>query len=55
MLCIEKNESSIDSESSVTMGSTPFSSGMPKSCIGTAARSEISSISTSSIGSSSPI
>ena len=54
-LCIEKNESSIESDSSVMIGTTPFKSGMPKSCIGTAARSEMSSISTSSMGSSSPI
>ena len=49
------HESSIESNKSVTIGMTPFKSGMPKSCIGTAARSEISSVSTSSMGSSSPI
>ena len=41
--------------SSVTMGMTPFTSGMPKSCMGTEARSDSSIVSTSSIGSSSPI
>ena len=40
---------------SARIGTTPLSSGMPKSCIGTAARSEMSSVSTSSMGSSSPI
>ena len=49
------HESSIESDKSVTIGMTPFKSGMPKSCIGTAARSEMSSVSTSSMGSSSPI
>ena len=52
---IQPYESSIDSASSVTIGTTPLSSGMPKSCIGTAARSEMSIVSTSSVGSSSPI
>ena len=40
---------------SARIGTTPLSRGMPKSCIGTDARSEISSVSTSSMGSSSPI
>ena len=47
--------SSRERESSVRMGMTPASSGMPKSCMGTVARSEIIMVSTSSLGSSSPI
>ena len=46
---------SMDRHSSVTMGNTPLTRGMPKSCMGTAARSEIIRVSTSSLGSSSPI
>ena len=38
----------------VRMGMMPVSRGMPKSCMGTAARSAISRASTSSEGSSSP-
>ena len=34
---------------------TPASSGMPKSCMGTVARSEIIMVSTNSLGSNSPI
>ena len=45
----------VDSAISARIGTTPLSRGMPKSCMGTDARSEISSVSTSSIGSSSPI
>ena len=45
----------VDSAISARMGTTPLSSGSPKSCMGTDARSEISSVSTSSMGSSSPI
>ena len=52
---IQPYESSIESARSVIIGTTPFKSGMPKSCIGTAARSEMSMVSTSSVGSSSPI
>ena len=37
------------------MGKTPFTRGMPKSCMGTAARSEMMRVSTSSLTSSSPI
>ena len=40
--------------SRVKMGMIPVSRGMPKSCMGTAARSAISRDSTSSEGSSSP-
>ena len=41
-------------ESRVRMGITPVSSGMPKSCMGTEARSAMMRESTSSEGSSSP-
>ena len=50
-----KKLSSMDRHSSVTMGNSPLTIGIPKSCMGTAARSEIISVSTSSLGSSSPI
>ena len=46
---------SVDRAISVMMGMTPLNSGRAKSCMGTEARSEISSVSTSSMGSSSPI
>ena len=46
---------SSDRASSVRIGSSPESRGMPKSCMGTAARSEIIMVSTSSLGSSSAI
>ena len=42
------------SASSVRIGITPDSRGMPMSCMGTAARSEIRIAATSSVGSSSP-
>ena len=45
----------VDRAISVMMGMTPLNSGRAKSCMGTEARSEISSVSTSSMGSSSPI
>ena len=44
-----------DTHSRVTMGNTPLTRGMPKSCMGTEARSEMMRVSTSSLGSSSPI
>ena len=47
-------ESSSSSATSTTMGIRPLSSGMPLSCMGTAARSEMSSVTTSSTGCSSP-
>ena len=46
---------SMERDSSVRIGMTPASSGMPKSCMGTVARSEIIMVSTSSLGSNSPI
>lgn len=46
---------SMDRARRVRMGMTPASKGMPKSCMGTVARSEIIMVSTSSPGSSSPI
>ena len=53
--CSDSWLSSMERDSSVKIGMTPDSSGIPKSCMGTVARSEIIMVSTSSLGSSSPI
>ena len=50
-----RQDSSSSSPTSTRIGSTPFSSGRPFSCIGTEARSDSSSVTTSSDGCSSPI
>ena len=53
--CSESWLMSSDRLKSVRMGMIPVNSGMPKSCMGTVARSEIIMVSTSSPGSSWPI
>ena len=45
----------MERESSVKIGMTPESRGIPKSCMGTVARSESIMVSTNSLGSNSPI
>ena len=55
MLFTVSTERMVDRHSRVRMGMIPMSRGMPKSCMGTAARSAMSRESTSSEGSSWPI
>ena len=52
--CILHSEAASSSASSVKMGITPDKRGMPISCMGTAARSEIKMATTNSDGSNSP-
>ena len=53
-LCMVSTDRSMVIHKRVRMGMMPVSRGMPKSCIGTAARSAMMRASTSSEGSSSP-
>lgn len=47
-------DSSSSRDTRIRIGTSPLSSGIPLSCMGTAAKSEISSVTTNSTGCSSP-